>query len=108
MVSYQQQIQERAGAIAAAQAEIDIGEKELAKRQREIERFRVSPKFSRKERREFTRLQLRRAVGERRVAKRAALRTFAQEQARIQAEIAPVRAQMEELGTQIHQLSEYQ
>ena len=107
MVSYEQQIQERAEAVAAAQADIDIGEKELAKRQREIERFRVSPKFSRKERREFTRLQLRRAVGERRAAKRAAFRTFAQEQARFQAEAAPVRAQMEEIGTQIRQIQEY-
>jgi len=108
MVTYQQQIQERAGAIAAAQADIDIIEKEQAKTKREIERFRVSPKFSRKERREFTRLQLRRHVGERRAAKRAALRTFAQEQARIQAEISPVRAQMGELGTQIHEIQEYQ
>ena len=58
MVTYQQQIQERAGAIAAAQADIDIIEKEQAKTKRQIERFRVSPKFSRKERREFTRLQL--------------------------------------------------
>jgi len=108
MVTYQQQIQERAGAIATAQADIDIIEKEQAKTKREIERFRVSPKFSRKERRELTRLQLRRHVGERRLAKRAALRTFAQEQARIQAEIAPVRAQMGELGAQIHEIQEYQ
>ena len=108
MVTYQQQIQQRAGAIAAAQADIDIIEKEQAQTKREIERFRVSPKFSRKERRELTRLQLRRHVGERRLAKRAAFRTFAQEQVKIQAEIAPVRAQMEELGTQIYQLSEYQ
>ena len=107
MVTYTKQIQERAEAVAAAQADIDIVEKEQAQIKSEIERFRVSPKFSRKERRELTRLQLRRHVGERRAAKRAAFRTFAQEQVKIQAEIAPVRAQMEELGTEIYQLSEY-
>jgi len=107
MVTYTKQIQERAEAVAAAQADIDIVEKEQAQIKSEIERFRVSPKFSRKERRELTRLQLRRHIGERRLAKRAALRTFAQEQVKIQAEIAPVRAQIEKLGSQIYELSEY-
>lgn len=108
MVTVLKQIEKQEVAVRAARAEIEKGEAVLLKKEKIIEKFKAVPRFTRTERRQFTRTQLRRHVQERKLVKRTARQRFLEEKARFTSEVSPIRSQISVAETQIKKMREFE